>query len=82
MENIAFSLSLSYLSTEPFPSSCLMREFSGGLVVKDLALSLLVRVRSLAQEFPYSVGVAPKKPKEQKTECLMSLFFHGTHSGK
>ena len=36
----------------------------GGLVVKDLALSLLwIGFRSLAQEFPHALDIAEKKKK-------------------
>ena len=38
-------------------------EFSGGLVLKDLALSLLLTwVRSLGQEILHAVGTAPHNP--------------------
>ena len=39
----------------------------GGLVVKDLALSLLwIGFRSLAQEFPHALDIAEKKKEEKK----------------
>ena len=37
------------------------------LWVKDLALSLLVPVQSLAQELPHVTGAAKKKKKKKKT---------------